>query len=205
MQEEPTDEALMLAYGAGDVGAFQTLYARHRGPLFRHLTRQLRDAALAEEFFQDTWQRVIAAAAGWKPDAAFRTWLFRIARNLHIDRFRREPTNAIGNPRDADIEIELEPDGCRTEDYAESVQLKRRIDALSSVQGRLTFSRTSGPRAHVKALFAFDGIVGSYASPWTPGRPAARWTSWPPVNAPASSWPVSGARWRARSSSPRSR
>ena len=34
----------------------------------------------------------------------------------------------------ADIEIELEPDGCRTEDYAESVQLKRRIDAGVAVR-----------------------------------------------------------------------
>ena len=41
MQAEPTDEELMLAYGAGDLGAFQALYARHRGPLFRHLSRQL--------------------------------------------------------------------------------------------------------------------------------------------------------------------
>ena len=43
MSGEPTDEELMLAYGAGDAGAFQQLYSRHRTPLFRHMVRRLRD------------------------------------------------------------------------------------------------------------------------------------------------------------------
>ncbi|WP_425600413.1 sigma factor, partial [Pseudoxanthomonas winnipegensis] len=47
----------MLAYAAGDVRAFELLYARHRGPLYRFLLRQLRDGATADELFQDVWQR----------------------------------------------------------------------------------------------------------------------------------------------------
>ncbi|TBV71381.1 RNA polymerase subunit sigma, partial [Pseudoxanthomonas winnipegensis] len=54
---EPADDALMLAYAAGDVRAFELLYARHRGPLYRFLLRQLRDGATADELFQDVWQR----------------------------------------------------------------------------------------------------------------------------------------------------
>ena len=69
MSAEPTDEELMLAYGAGDVDAFQQLYSRHRTPLFRHMVRRLRDTPLAEELFQDVWQRVIAARERWRPDA----------------------------------------------------------------------------------------------------------------------------------------
>lgn len=85
---EPADESLMLAYAAGDATAFEQLYARHRGPLYRFLLRQLRDPALADEFFQDVWQRVIAARRGWKPEAAFTTWLFRIAHNRLNDHWR---------------------------------------------------------------------------------------------------------------------
>ena len=74
MQAEPTDEALMLAFAAGDAGAFEELYSRHRLRLFRHLQRQLRDGPLAEELFQDVWQRVIRLADHWRakshrPDA----------------------------------------------------------------------------------------------------------------------------------------
>ena len=76
---DASDEALMLAYAGGDAMAFEQLYARHRGKLYRYLLRQLRDNALADECFQDVWQRVISARAGWKPDAGFATWLYTIA------------------------------------------------------------------------------------------------------------------------------
>ena len=82
------DERLMLAWVEGDIAAFEQLYARHRGRLYRFLLRQLRDPATADELFQDVWQRVIAARAGWKPDAAFGTWLFRIAHNRLTDHWR---------------------------------------------------------------------------------------------------------------------
>lgn len=85
---EPTDETLMLAYAAGDAGAFEQLYGRHRGALYRFLMRNLRDSTLADEFFQDVWQRVITARRGWKPEAAFTTWLFRIAHNRLNDHWR---------------------------------------------------------------------------------------------------------------------
>ena len=85
---DASDEALMLAYAAGDAGAFEQLYARHRRKLYHYLLRQLRDNALADEFFQDVWQRVIAARAGWKPEAGFATWLYTIAHHRLGDHWR---------------------------------------------------------------------------------------------------------------------
>ena len=41
----------MLAYGGGDAGAFETLYARHRGGLFRFILRAVKDRGVAEELF----------------------------------------------------------------------------------------------------------------------------------------------------------
>lgn len=84
----PTDEALMLAWAGGDVQAFQALYERHRRRLFGFLVKQLRDGTLAEELFQDVWQKVIAARTKWQPEAAFGTWLFRIAHNRLNDHWR---------------------------------------------------------------------------------------------------------------------
>ena len=104
---EIADEALMLAYAAGDTSAFEQLYSRHRSRLYRYLLRQVRDPALADEFFQDIWQRVIAAREGWKPDAAFTTWLFRIAHNRLTDHWRalkhRPPAPADGDERAARV------------------------------------------------------------------------------------------------------
>ncbi|RZA12897.1 MAG: sigma-70 family RNA polymerase sigma factor, partial [Lysobacteraceae bacterium] len=47
-----------------------------------------RDNALADEFFQDVWQKVIAARAGWRPDASFATWLYTIAHHRLGDHWR---------------------------------------------------------------------------------------------------------------------
>ena len=85
---DASDESLMLAYATGDAAAFEQLYARHRGRLYRYLLRQLRDNALADELFQDVWQRVIAARGGWKPDAGFATWLYTIAHHRLGDHWR---------------------------------------------------------------------------------------------------------------------
>jgi RNA polymerase sigma-70 factor (ECF subfamily) len=104
---EPADEILMLAYAAGDVAAFEQLYARHRTRLYHFLLRQLRDPALADECFQDVWQRVISARAGWQPEAAFTTWLFRIAHNRLTDHWRalkhRPPAPADADERAARV------------------------------------------------------------------------------------------------------
>lgn len=97
----------MLSYAGGDPRAFETLYARHRERLYRFLAGQLRDPALADEMFQDVWQRVIAAREGWRPDAAFATWLYRIARNLLADHWRarrhRPPAPADADERVARV------------------------------------------------------------------------------------------------------
>ena len=83
-----SDEALMLAYAGGDAGAFEALYARHRLKLYRYLARRLRDDALADELFQDVWQRVITARRDWRPDAGFATWLYTIAHHRLADHWR---------------------------------------------------------------------------------------------------------------------
>lgn len=85
------DEDLMLAYAQGDTAAFDLLYARHEAALYRFVRRLLgaRLAAQADEVFQDTWLRIVAARASFRPQgAAWRTWAFTIAHNAAMDRLR---------------------------------------------------------------------------------------------------------------------
>ena len=126
MQGESTDEELMLAYGTGDVAAFQTLYARHRGPLFRHLSRQLRDASLAEEFFQDVWQRVITARERWRPEAKFTTWLYQIAHNRLADHWRAKQHRPDA-PEDAVALAEQVPDPDAPDRRLSAFEERRRL------------------------------------------------------------------------------
>lgn len=127
VEVEISDEQLMLAYGAGDVPAFEQLYQRHRGKLYRFLARQLHgNGALADEMFQDVWQRVVSARQSWKPEALFTTWLYRIAHNRLADHWRalqhRPPA-----PDDADERTERVPDHDTPERHLSEFEERRRL------------------------------------------------------------------------------
>lgn len=88
MGSEASDEELMLRYGEGDAGAFEVLYRRHRGPLYRFLLRQARDSATAEELFQDVWMRVVNSRGRYEVRAKFTAWVYAIAHNRLMDFYR---------------------------------------------------------------------------------------------------------------------
>ncbi|PIQ33318.1 MAG: RNA polymerase subunit sigma-24 [Zetaproteobacteria bacterium CG_4_9_14_3_um_filter_49_83] len=86
---ETTDENLMLYYGKGDAAAFEQLYLRHKGPLYRYLLRSCANRADAEELFQEIWASIIKARSDYNPSAKFSTWLYRIATNRLTDHYRK--------------------------------------------------------------------------------------------------------------------
>jgi len=86
---EVGDEQLMLAYREGDAGAFEELYKRHKGALFRFVLRSIRDRATAEELYQEIWMRAIEARGRYEVQAKFTTWLFTIAHNRLVDHWRK--------------------------------------------------------------------------------------------------------------------
>lgn len=139
-----SDDALMLAWSQGDVAAFEALYGRHRERLHRFLLRQLRDPGLADEVFQDTWQRVVASGRDWRPDAAFVTWLYRIARNRIADHWRarqhRPPAPADADERSLRIEDPDTPE-LRMDALQRSRDLQQALDALPDEQREVVLLR----------------------------------------------------------------
>ena len=94
MDDHVTDENLMLGYCRGDADAFETLYRRHRGPLYRFVLRQC-GQAFADELYQDIWLKVIKSRSRYQVKATFKTWLYQIARNRLIDHYRRQNVRAV--------------------------------------------------------------------------------------------------------------
>ncbi|MBK6907199.1 MAG: RNA polymerase sigma factor [Rhodocyclaceae bacterium] len=90
MGDARTDEGLMLQYRDGDAAAFDILYARHRGSVYRFLLHQTGKREVADELFQDVWMRAINARSGYQPTAKFTTWLYRIASNRLTDHYRQQ-------------------------------------------------------------------------------------------------------------------
>jgi RNA polymerase sigma-70 factor (ECF subfamily) len=86
---ERSDEELVMAWAQGSMAAFETLYARWRGPLYRYFLRLAGDPAQANDLYQGCWEKVIRARRRYRPRAPFRAWLFRVAHNHAMDGFRR--------------------------------------------------------------------------------------------------------------------
>jgi RNA polymerase sigma-70 factor (ECF subfamily) len=91
MEAERADEDLMLAYRGGDAAAFEALFLRRKGRLYRYLLRQCGQAALAEELFEDIWLRVIRARLRYRPQAPFVPYLYRLAHQVLMDHYRHRP------------------------------------------------------------------------------------------------------------------
>jgi RNA polymerase sigma factor (sigma-70 family) len=132
---EVTDEQLMLDYRDGDGGAFETLYARHKGALFRFVLRGVHSRAQAEELYQEIWMRVIQARRGYRPRARFRTWLSTIAHHRLVDHWRRhEPATVSLDHEDAAALQAAAPPAAQPEHQAEVRQsLERMAQAIAAL------------------------------------------------------------------------
>jgi RNA polymerase sigma-70 factor (ECF subfamily) len=141
MDAEPTDEQLMVSYAGGDAGAFETLYLRHKGPLYRYFLRQCGDAATSEELYQDVWIKVIGARRKYRVSAKFTTYLYTLAHNRMIDFYRHQarrlPSSYSDNEQEAIEAIEAraqdQPE-IRSSLQEQAERLLALIDALPEAQ-----------------------------------------------------------------------
>ena len=88
--DDRADEDLMLAYAAGEAAAFDALYRRHKGGVYRYLLRNCANAGTADELFQDIWMNAIRVRATYTPTAKFTTWLYTLARHRLVDHWRAQ-------------------------------------------------------------------------------------------------------------------
>ena len=92
------DDAMLLArFAAGDQGAARILTDQLLPRVLRQAWRILGDEAEAEDVAQDAMMKLWRQAGDWRAgEARISTWLYRVTRNLCIDRIRkRRPTAPI--------------------------------------------------------------------------------------------------------------
>jgi len=103
-QSDVSDEALLLAYGAGDPVAARALTLRLSPRVLSYAARMLGDRAEAEDVTQDAMMRLWRQAAQWRMgEAKVTTWLYRVVANLCTDRLRKrrgQPLETAPEPED---------------------------------------------------------------------------------------------------------
>lgn len=128
------DAQLMLRYAAGDAHAFDELYARHRGGVWRFIRRSVQDATATDDVFQECWSRVIAGRTRYRPEAKFATWLYRIAHNCCMDHWRRSGRRGRHEAGDdGSIETARDEGGDPVEALLEGESAERLATALEAL------------------------------------------------------------------------
>lgn len=87
-----TDQELVKMYIKGEERALEQLVNRHRNRIYSYIMVTIKNQALAEDFFQDTFIKVIKTLKGgrYNEEGKFLPWVMRIAHNLMIDHFRKQ-------------------------------------------------------------------------------------------------------------------
>lgn len=92
MLMDTPDETLALAAAEGDRAAFSVLLARHYDRIFGLCWRLTGSQADAQDLTQDICAALPAKLRGWRAEARFTTWLYRISVNAAHDLRRRQAT-----------------------------------------------------------------------------------------------------------------
>lgn len=87
-----SDRELIRQFLDGKESAFEVLVNRHKNKVYTYIYLMVKDEALSEDIFQDTFIRVINTLKKGKynEEGKFLPWVMRIAHNLVIDHFRKQ-------------------------------------------------------------------------------------------------------------------
>ncbi len=116
-----------------DRAAFARLVQRHQGRV-RAVLRRLTGGhqALADELAQETFMQAYQSIAGFRGDARFQTWLYRIAYNVFLQQHRR-PSERIETQRQTFSEDDLTAAG-HSDSNDHAGNMERNLDLQRAMQ-----------------------------------------------------------------------
>ena len=91
---------------AGDEQAFATLFQQHKNRVYSVCLLMTKDVAEAEDLTQEAFLQVFRTVSSFRGDAAFSTWLYRVAVNTVLMKLRRRkspPTVSLDEPVNSGI------------------------------------------------------------------------------------------------------
>jgi RNA polymerase sigma-70 factor, ECF subfamily len=135
-----SDEALYQRWIAGDMRAFDAIYARYERPLFGFVRVYVREASDAEDVIHEAFLAVLRERA--PAMRSFRAWIFTVTRNLCLNRARsrkRHATEELDEIHDAAPSAEAQ-----LEVAQRAVILERAVSRLPETYAELYRLRATG-------------------------------------------------------------
>jgi RNA polymerase sigma factor (sigma-70 family) len=83
------DDILMIKVKKGDLDSLSPLFERYNVKMYNFFLRNCHDQELSMDLTQDLFQRIITYRHTYQEGANFKTWIYRMAKNLNIDYYRK--------------------------------------------------------------------------------------------------------------------
>lgn len=142
-----SDNALMIKVRDGDLDKLGLLFERYNRRLFAFFYRLTTRRDISEDLVQGVFERILKYRESYNGDGAFSTWIFQIARNMHIDYYRKNSKIDVQNTlTDWDSLENDEPDSLKeSEEERNRVLLQRALEQLDPEKKQtLILSRFEG-------------------------------------------------------------
>lgn len=117
-----TDSSLVERCRASDDAAFSEVVTRYKGKIYNYVYRMTGSADDAEDLTQEVFIRMYTSIDSFRGQSSLNTWLFRIAGNLCIDRFRRTKNRTPAFSLDEPL-----ADGGRAQEVADETYAPHRV------------------------------------------------------------------------------
>lgn len=134
---EITDEDLMYRAKNGDMKCISVLFERYNVRLYNFFYQQTRDKIQSEDLTQNVFERLIKYRHQYKAEGKFISWIFSIARNVHIDLYRKQTPDLPGDEKV--MSLANQEDEPYSEENFHSTRLKLAMNALSGEERQLIY------------------------------------------------------------------
>lgn len=159
----PSDAEIMQRVQAGDSAQFELLVCRYRGPLLRVAESKLGSPVWAEDVVQETFLSAFVSRHTYRPQYAFRTWLWTILLNACRKEWKRSVRRPASEPLEVAGEAVSRTAAAESSGLGLLLAVERRAE-LQKWLGRLSEAQADALRLRFFGELPYEEIAATMGS-----------------------------------------
>ncbi len=148
------DAVLVLRCQEDDCEAFDEIVARYKDGIYNYIWRMISNREDAEDLTQEVFVRAFVAIKSFRRESKLRTWLYKIATNLCVDKYRR-----AGLGKQIVIPLERgrhDAEGCKPFDLPDNTHDPQRVYERAALQAEVQKALSRLPEKLRAAIVLYD-------------------------------------------------